>query len=225
MNIIFEVSRGLWSSICWNCTKWIQIDFAVNLARWLDSRLKRRKAKATTNNMVLSLKIRPRRSSGVFILMFITIIIGVRVWFCGIKRENHSSWGNHCAEPRHEMDPYYRRNGTALGVVIARVLHRALKLCYSQCSLQAAGLLKACLLHIFGTSRTFVASFTFLLQTNHLQVKQHTGLMGEASSRRSSVPPTILPGIRNACRTLRVLQAPEKLWILHKVTFMSSTYI
>lgn len=140
MNIIFEVSRALWSSICWNCTKWIQIDFDVNLVRWLDSRLKRRKAKAATNNMGLSLKILPRRSLGVFILMFIMIIIGVKVWFCGIRRENHGTRGNHCAarpDARWSHITALEWGGPRSGNT--RILHSALRPCCSQCCLQAAG--------------------------------------------------------------------------------------
>lgn len=140
MNIIFEVSRTLWNSICWNCTKWIQIDFDVSLVHWLDSRLKRRKAKATTNNMALSLKILLNRSLGVFLFrcVYHDHYQGSKYDFVAFKRHWEKITvlgGSHCTEHRNEMVLYYHYNGMALGVIIPNILHSALNTCYSKCGL------------------------------------------------------------------------------------------
>lgn len=143
MNIIFEVSRALWNSICWNCTKWIQIDFDVNLGRWLDGKLKRRKAKTTTNNMALSLKMLPSWSLGGFIQMCVSwSLSGSKYDFVAFKRHWEKITvlgGNHCMELRNEMVPYYHYNSMALGVIIPNSLHCALNPSYSKHDLQTAG--------------------------------------------------------------------------------------
>lgn len=144
MNIIFEVSRTLWNSIGWNWTKWIQIDFDVSLVHWLDNRRKRRKAKATTNNMALNSKKLPRWNVGVFLFgcVYRDHYPGSKYDFVASKRHWEKITvlgGSHCMEHRDEMFLYYHYNGLALGAIIPSILHGALNPWYSKCGLQTAG--------------------------------------------------------------------------------------
>ena len=143
MNIIFEVSRALWNSICWNCTKWIQTDFDVSLVLWLDGKLKRRRAKATTSNMALSLKILPSRSLGAFMQMCLSwSMSGSKYDFVAFKRQQEKITilrGNRCVKHRNEMVLCHHYNGMALGVIIPNILRSASRPCYSKCGVQTAG--------------------------------------------------------------------------------------
>lgn len=131
MNIIFEVSRTLWNRICWNCTKWIQIDFDVSLVHWLDSRLKRGEAKATNYKQDGTKLVKYCLAGawgGLFIQMRLSwSLSGSKYDFVAFIRhweEITVLGGSHCTEHRNEMVLYYHYSGIALGAMI---------LCFAQC--------------------------------------------------------------------------------------------
>lgn len=80
-----------------------------------------------------------------------------------------------------------------------------------------------CFLHSVDIGQRFVASIYFCYRSTTWK-SNDTPTVGEAASRIHSLPPTILPEMRNVHPTLRALQAPGKALVLHKITFMPSSH-